>query len=330
MFVCAIATALPLLIGHLQGHLGIAIFGSLIGFLMVLNDHMGNLGHRLLVLTLTFLIMMAGLLLGTFAAENKMFLVPILLVLSYWLGLMGGQGAELERAVLFAVFMFLASAYTPAVGKFLSLGILYSLIGFACVIGGLFLAMILRRHVPNPYARLRKTFKDSLASERERHFYALAYCIAVLVTLFITEYFKIDHGYWAIGTVLLILRPDSTLSIYRAIQRFGGTLIGVLLAAPIIMTIHSFPIALALIALLAFISPAALARSYGLGSIFLVVMILLLLDLPTLEHGNLQYSVIRLESTGIGCGLALIGVLLIRARHIAKKIIPAKKFSPRK
>ncbi|KHD87621.1 MAG: hypothetical protein OM95_13625 [Bdellovibrio sp. ArHS] len=310
MVVCSIATTVPLLVGALTEQLPLSIFGALFGFLLVLNDHLGSLGHRLWVITLTFFCLLAGLLLGILTGGEKTVLIPLLLALTYWLGLISTQGAELERAVLFSVFQLLAGAYSPAVGQHLTISVSYAFLGYLCVIGVLSALVFLRRHEPNPFARLRETFKKSLTKEKHRHLYALTFSLAVLITLLVVDYFEMSHGYWAVGTVLIIMRPDAKASIYRIIQRFFGTLVGVLVAELIILSVHSAWIAIPVIGLISFWGPWSLSRSYWLGSAMIVTMLLVLLDLPSIQTGDLHTPLIRLQATGIGCLFGLMGVVM--------------------
>ncbi|WP_413568433.1 FUSC family protein [Bdellovibrio sp. HCB117] len=310
MVVCAFATMIPLIVGTLLHQLPISIFGALFGFLLVLNDHLGTLGHRLWVITLTFLCLLAGLTLGVLTGGQKVLLIPLLLGLTYWLGLISTQGAELERAVLFSVFQILAGAYSPAVAKYLSLSLVYAFLGYLCVIVALSILVFVRRHNPNPFARIRETFKKSLTKEKSRHLYALSFSLAVLITLLVVDYFQMSHGYWAVGTVLIIMRPEAKASIYRIIQRFFGTLVGVLIAELIILSVHSVWIAIPLIGFISFWGPWSLSRSYWLGSAVIVTMLLVLLDLPSIATGDLHTPLIRLQATGIGCLFGLLGVVM--------------------
>lgn len=310
MFVSAFATAVPLIVGVLTHQLPLSIFGALVGFLLVLNDHLGTLGHRLWVITLTFMILLLGLFIGVTVHSHRSLLVPILFALTYWMGLMGGQGAELERAILFGVFQILAGAYTQSLGSHSVTALLYAIFGYLCVVVFLSILAFLRRHNPNPFSRLRTTFKESLTKEKHRHLYAFSYSFSVLLSILIVDYFQIDHGYWAVGTVLIILRPDTRQSIYRSAQRFLGTLIGVLVAEAVIITVHSPWLAIAILAIASFWGPWALSRSYWLGSAVVVLMLLLILDMPSLESGDIHTPLIRLKATGIGCLLGLLGVLI--------------------
>ncbi|UXR66040.1 FUSC family protein [Bdellovibrio bacteriovorus] len=320
MFVCALSTTIPLIIGLLTHQMGAAIFGSLMGFLLVLNDHMGTLGHRLWTITLTCMMMLGGLTLGMLTHGERWLLMPLLFAMVYCLGLMGGgKGAELERALLFSVFQILAGAYIQGLDRHMVPVLSYALLGYLCVVLCLTSLVFLRRHKPNPFARLRASFKQALTTEKSHHLYATGYASAIVLSLLIVDYFKIDHGYWAVGTVLIIMRPELKQSIYRSIQRFLGTLLGVLIADIIIYSVHSPWVAIVLLGLISFWGPWSIVRSYWLGSAVLVVMLLIILDMPNLQRGDLHTPMVRLTATGIGCLLSLVAIVLVNPQELWRR-----------
>jgi hypothetical protein len=281
---------------------------------------LGTLGHRLWVITLTFAVMAVALFAGLFLGPIKPLFIPLLLISIYWMALMSGEGAELERGLLFAIFMMLAGAYTPSLTPHADLVAGYSLMGYLFVICMMLIIVFIRRHDPSPFTRLRATIRHSLQQNRHRHLYAVIFCATIFISILIVDHLNIHHGYWAVGTVLIILRPDTKTSIYRGIQRFFGTLVGVVIAEILIFTVHEPLLAIALIGLVAFIAPLALLRSYWWGSGMVAVMLLLLLDLPSIERGDFHTPLIRLQATAIGCLLALIGIVLMNPRILREPL----------
>ena len=317
MILCSLATTLPLLVGLWRHELALASIGALVGFVLLLNDHFGSLGHRLWIITLTFFILISGLSLGVLLQGHSPFFVPVVLFLiSYWAGLMGGEGAELERAVIFAVFQFLAGLKSPVLAAAFPLVIAYSLLGYVSIVSCAVLIVLIRGHNPNPYLRVRTSLKFIITTEKARHLYALSYALAVIACWMLIEHFQMDHGYWAIGTILLIMRPDATLSVYRSVQRFIGTLIGVLIADLLIYFIHEpIPIVVA-IAVISISIPWSLARSYWLGSALASIVVLLILDLPSLNHGDFHTPLLRLQATAVGCGITILMVAFWKWRSL--------------
>ncbi len=310
MIVCIFSSTLPLLMGYWTNTMPFAIFGGLTGFLLVLNDHMGALGHRLWTLTLTWLIMLGGLALGILSQNNLPLQLIFLSLMVYFIGLMGGgKGAELERAALFGCFQFLAGCNNLHLQEYLGPTLGYSFLGYACVVVILSLFVFLRRHNPNTHASLRSTFKSAIFTSREGYLFAFFYTLTIAISFLFIEKQSLDHGYWAVGTVLIIMRPEVKNTIYRALQRLLGTILGVFCANFLVMQIDHPLQAIPLVGLLAFLGPWALLRSYWLGSFVVTTMILLMIDLPFIHLHNYDINFVRLTSTIVGCGFALIGVL---------------------
>jgi uncharacterized membrane protein YccC len=232
---------------------------------------------------------------------------------------MGTEGAEFERAILFAIINFLAAASTPAIHKYVWPIFLYSFSGYLSLMIGLTILMILRGNAPSDFARLRSSVKKSFTLSRQRHLYALTYSAAVLCCFAIVESIHLDHGYWAVATTALIMKPDINQSLYRGLQRFIGTLIGVFIAQFIITYLHIPWILLLIIMTISFVTPWALLRNYLLASISISVLILLLIDIPNAQKGDLHAPMLRLKATAIGCGITMIGVFITQfIKRLAK------------
>lgn len=316
MLLCGIATTLPLLVGYFQNQLGVAIFGALTSYLLVLNDHLGPLWRRLLNFTLTFITLCLGMQAGILLEGHPRLFAAALLAMTYFIGLMDAKNTEFERAVLFATFQMLAGYATPSVEKHLSAVFLYAGLGYILTMVTVMLIVSIAGQKPQTYQRYRDTIRSTLTRDRSRHFYAFTYALTVLAAMAVVNYFHVDHGYWAVGTVLITMRPDSLLSIYRSIQRLFGTLLGVIIAGFAIYYIRD-PLPLILLIFLVCVgAPWALATAYWLGSGFLAVVILILLDLPFAQDGNLMTPFLRLQATAIGCGFTILAVL---ATHLHRK-----------
>lgn len=145
------------------------------------------------------------------------------------------------------------------------------------------------------------------SSEAGRH--ALRLGVTAALTDLLVRVAGLSHGYWAVLTVFIVLRPDYSSTLQRGLQRAGGTVVGAGLG-----------IATALLARVG--TPAllvgtgvSLAAAYSvfmvnflLLGVFLtdfVVVFLALLGLPAD-----QTALARLAGTGVGAALALIGYIV--------------------
>jgi hypothetical protein len=325
MILCGVTTAIPLLVGYYNNQIAISIFGALTSVLLVLNDHLGPLWRRLLNFSLTFVALCFGLGLGIQLEGHPRIFIAVVLLMAYFIGLMDAQNSNFERAVVFATFQLLAGYSTKVLGEHLGAVFQYALIGFVITMISVVVFVAIAGQKPDAsYQRYRDTIRSTLTRDRSRHFYATTYALTVLAAFTAVNYFKVEHGYWAAGTVLITMRPDSLLSIYRSIQRLFGTLLGVIIAGLLIYYIHEPLILISLIFIACVWAPWALGTAYWLGSGCLAIVILLLLDLPYASTGDLHTPFLRLQATAIGCGFTILAVLGVHLhRKWAKLLFPA-------
>ncbi|MFN3453656.1 MAG: FUSC family protein [Pseudobdellovibrio sp.] len=218
---------------------------------------------------------------------------------------MGGVGAELERGFLFFILQFLSGVYSSSHMNQYTLQVLgYSFLAYASIVVVLVLSVVLKWHLPKPFVGIRSVLKNTIIHRKNYYIYAVYYALTALLALLFTNALKIDHGYWVVSTVLLVMRPDIKLSVYRNIQRFFVTLTGFFVAEIFISQIHIPEVLIGVLALFSFLGPWALSKNYGLGTFVVVIMILLIIDLPLVQIGDLHTPLIRLHSTMLGCGLA--------------------------
>jgi uncharacterized membrane protein YccC len=146
-----------------------------------------------------------------------------------------------------------------------------------------------------------------VSSESGRH--ALRLAVVTAMAEAIVQAASLSHGYWAVLTIFIVLRPDYSSTLYRGLQRAAGTVVGAGLG---LATVQLAKLSLA--ALLAGIGVSLLAAyavfavNYLLYAVFLtdfVVVLLALLGLPP-EPTVLA----RLTGTGIGTGLAILAYLV--------------------
>lgn len=314
MILCALATGIPLLVGEFHHTIQFSIYGALIGFLLSLNDHHGEVKHRLWVTTLTFALMMAGYVLGFFLRGHTILFELTLGAFAYWLGVLGGEGAELERGVLFSVLgVVLLFAAPPIPTDVIPIILDYCTLGFATLFIGIPILKWIQKNPPEPFSKLRRTFELSLTLKKEKHIHAACYVLMTLVSLSISDKLQIERGYWITMTVLLVMRAERTQSVYKTLQRLFGTALGVLACDIVGQLIQNQLFFLALIILAAFIIPWALKQNYLYASFIMTIMIVFIIELSMGHFGDLKMPYLRLQATLIGCGLSLFGTGLSKA-----------------
>ncbi|HYZ54654.1 MAG TPA: FUSC family protein [Streptosporangiaceae bacterium] len=144
------------------------------------------------------------------------------------------------------------------------------------------------------------------STEAGRHALRLAVVAAIGEIVAVAS--GLPHGYWIVLTILIVLRPDYTSTIYRSVQRAAGTVIGAGLGVATALLLHVGTAAVvAAVGVTMTIAYAVFAANYLLYAVFLTDFVVILLALigQTAE----QTAVTRLVGTAVGGALALIGYL---------------------
>ncbi len=156
---------------------------------------------------------------------------------------------------------------------------------------------------------LALTLRATVGTSSEAGRHALRLAVIATMAEAIVRAAGLSHGYWAVLTVFIVLRPDYSSTLYRGLQRAAGTVIGAGLGVCTVLLAKVGDGALLAgvgVSLLA--AYAVFTVSNLLFAVFLtdfVVVLLALLGLPPLPT-----ALARLAGTGIGAGLALLGYLV--------------------
>lgn len=166
-----------------------------------------------------------------------------------------------------------------------------------------------RTTVRPPTHDLLVTLRANLGTSSEAGRHALRLAAVTGLAAMIAQAAGLPHGYWAALTVLIVLRPDYSSTLYRGVQRASGTVLGVGLGLATVLLGHFGSAALlAGVAASLFAAYALLTVNYLFFAVFLtdfVVVLLALLGLPAD-----QTAPDRLIGTGLGTGLALLAYIL--------------------
>jgi uncharacterized membrane protein YccC len=160
-----------------------------------------------------------------------------------------------------------------------------------------------------PAHDLLVTLRANLGTSSEAGRHAVRLAVVTGIAAMIAHLADLPHAYWAALTVLIVLRPDYTSTLYRGLQRTGGTALGVGLGVATVLLGHFGSVALlAGVAGSLFAAYSLLAVNYLFFAVFLtdfVVVLLALLGLPAD-----QTAPDRLVGTVLGAGLALLAYIL--------------------
>jgi hypothetical protein len=321
MLLCGIATGIPLLLGWWLNQIGPAIYGGLMGYLMALNDSPGSLLRKITHMSVVFTVFFLSLFAGTALYGHLSIAVVVFAILSYGIGIMGSRGTEFERMMLFACFLLLSGMYSSSLSQSIEPILYTSLFSFTVVIAasiGLFYLIPTIRESPTAYF---STLRTLFTTERSRHIYAFVLAFTVVASLMTVSRLEIERGYWAVGTVFLVMLPDRRLSIYRSVQRLLGTVLGVAIATITVHYIRDVRILIFLVTLSSFLVPGSLKRNYGITSLLAAFIVLILLDLPATHTDGLALAFLRLKATALGCGLIVLSIALWK---ILEFLVPKK------
>lgn len=145
------------------------------------------------------------------------------------------------------------------------------------------------------------------STETGRHALRLA-AVAVAGEI-IAQASGLPHGYWVVLTCLIVLRPDYASTIYRGVQRAGGTVIGAGLGVATALLLHVSTAALvAAVGVTMTVAYAVFPVNYLLFAVFLTDFVVVLLAL--LGQTAEQTAVARLVGTGVGAALALAAYIV--------------------
>jgi uncharacterized membrane protein YccC len=152
------------------------------------------------------------------------------------------------------------------------------------------------------------TLRAAIGASTEAGRHALRLAVVAAIGEIVALASGLPHGYWIVLTIVIVLRPDYTSTIYRSVQRAVGTVIGAGLGIATALLLHVGTAAVvAAVGVTMTIAYAVFAANYLLYAVFLTDFVVVLLALigQTAEHT----AVTRLVGTAVGGALALIGYL---------------------
>lgn len=154
---------------------------------------------------------------------------------------------------------------------------------------------------PNVWEILRANL--TFRSTTLRH--ALRVAILTMIAQVLGSILPWSRAYWVPLSVLVVLKPDYGGTISRAIQRVIGTILGGLIAAGFAAWVRESEFQGVLIGALAFVAFTVRPLNYGVFTIALTPLFMVMLNL--LDKGDWQVTLLRVVDTIIGGGLCLVG-----------------------
>jgi len=160
------------------------------------------------------------------------------------------------------------------------------------------------------WLRLRAQLR---ASHRERRIFAVAVAVTIPLTYWTSVSLGLERPYWALLTLVLVLRVDFLSSRKLMVERFLGTVLGVLMAgfyARFFPNRHALMIGIVLAALARW---PAQRQADVLGVAVLTMYVMLVIELIATARGDAGGLLeARVLDTAAGCAFALFALGLDR------------------
>ena len=123
--------------------------------------------------------------------------------------------------------------------------------------------------------------------------------------------FHFPRPFWVTATALIVMKPDSRATVRRTVERFVGTLIGLLLVAAIINSTDNPHLLIICMLLATPLIPIGLVANYTLCCTAITVLAMVTIDILSLARGgDRDLLIVRFYSTLIGCTLIAIGTAI--------------------
>lgn len=319
---CAVAIALPLIVGISSGHPDAAGWGAVGAFLtdMAMNQPEHRFRARIVV-GAAVLVALGGFL-GALTGIEGWLIYPLV---AAWTAASGLAVAISPRAALIGVSsatgLLYAASFQVSTLQSAEVGawMLASGIG-AAVIG--WVTHLPRRagrnpHAPVPEAPLGLAWaRTGIHAVRRgltphsvlRHHVARLTSVSVVATVLYRVINPVD-GFWIPEAALFIGRPDATLSLERSILRVAGSFVGVTVTTLLLVTIEPSSTGLAVIAVIAGAIAFSVQRvNFGLYITFVTVIFVVLTAFGGVPESHAVYQ--RLVYNVLGATLAAASLVL--------------------
>ena len=302
---CAIGTGflLALAFGDLEAAVVCAAFTNF----LCLSDRASALRTRIWVQILGAILSTVAGGIGLLLTGHEPFILIMLFAFALGAGFVHGTAPGVEAIPRYAIVCFVIAAFLPVGHPDTLLAIL---LATALAITTVLIDHRIRngrRGLFNARVRAAVVYPAPL--------FSLVYGSAAVIGLGIGLIWGQARPYWVTVTTLLVMQPDRRANAVRVVQRFFGTICGVVLAFLLVQgapVVSRETILLLLVVALPFVWPLGYERNYGLGTAILSAWILLLIDtaLPS-EKLVIPLFFARLSDTAIGCAVALAGGFVV-------------------
>jgi uncharacterized membrane protein (TIGR01666 family) len=153
-------------------------------------------------------------------------------------------------------------------------------------------------------------FFDNLNFKSNIFRHALRVALALLVGFIVAEFFKIDHGYWILLTIVVILKPAYSLTKKRNTDRLVGTLAGIIIGMLILFLIKNNTVLLIIMICFMTASYMFMRTNYFLNVLLMTPYLIIFFHF--LYPGDIRDLMLdRIIDTAIGSAIAFLASLFL-------------------
>ena len=312
----AFGVMLPLALGVGFGRYDYGVYAALGALPSGFAAMAGEGRKRAAAVALAAIGMALGTFVGALAARTPPLLVLFIAAFAYAAGIVGAFSDRIAIAALQWPGALLIATSTPDSPRL-------ALVRAALVLaGGLsqaaLVALAVRaeradapsmrrpRRGPRAFAiHLIGTIRTHLGFRTQHGQHALRLAVTAAIAQSTAMLLGLAHPYWAALTAVLVLKTEHVLTVRRALDRIGGTAVGILLGLPLATLARIGPGALLLGAAAAItLGYTVFAANYFFYTVFLTGFVVVLLDLLGFAAGQTVGP--RLLATLLGGTIALV------------------------
>ena len=146
--------------------------------------------------------------------------------------------------------------------------------------------------------------------------------VFVGISLALAQALELERAYWVPVSCLAVMQGASLRAVWnKQLHRIIGTGIGLLLSWGVLMLpLDKWSISVMMM-LLAFVIEILVVRHYGLATIFITPLTLLLAEAATLGHSSPTLLIqARFFDTVLGCVVGLVGGVCLHSPHFREVV----------
>ena len=162
---------------------------------------------------------------------------------------------------------------------------------------------------PSARAAARAALRANLTLSSFWFRYAARFALAAAVGLAIALGLDLQHGYWVLITIAVVIKPQLSASTTSTIHRIGGTLLGALLGVVLVIAVTAAWGLVATMFVLAVVAVSLTRVNYGLAVVFITPLVLVLLSIP--DPGRWQIADTRVINTLLGAAIGLVATTVV-------------------